>query len=530
MYQSNIYQYLEALKTDKLLICKDDKEAIQIRDVGVFLGFDVFVLPELRVEIGEDLRAYDEDIRAFLTTLGGYYLSCKKKILISPLRTLFVPFPKAELFDTCTLEFSQTLDLSSFKDMLYRWGYHFSDIASVAGEVSFRGDIIDIFPIGSPTPYRISLFDEEIEGIQRYDASTQKRALEELEDMRFSPAFLALSHTQFESLRERCEQSPYDSFVRDIDALGLWHLEALGESALVLFDGVLASNIDEELAEIYTLNKALLPKSDFDLPKIKEGTKYRDLEPSDPNKILSAHKDKKISILAKNESIVRGSALESFENISFVYQEGIINILGADILILSLNKPLKAKRVKKATMILDELKKGDFVVHENYGVGVFKAIEKREILGSTSEFVLIHYQNEDALLIPVSSLEVIDRYVAEGGSLPTLDKLGKATFKKLKSKVKEKLFAIASQIINLSAQRHLKKGIKLKHATEEHSIFMQKAGFIHTQDQAKAIDEMLQDMSSGQMMDRLLSADVGFGKTEVAMNGMYIAVKNATKR
>ena len=179
----------------------------------------------------------------------------------------------------------------------------------------------------------------------------------------------------------------------------------------------------------------------------------------DPNKLLESHKDKKITIIAKNESIVRGSQLDSFDDIEFVYQEGIVNLIGAERLILSLNKPVKRKKVKKATIILDELKPGDYVVHENYGVGIFKGIEKRDVLGATSEFVVMYYQNEDSLLIPVSNLEVIDRYVAEGGALPILDRLGKASFKKLKAKVKEKLFAIASQIINLSAQRHLKIGI-----------------------------------------------------------------------
>ena len=85
---------------------------------------------------------------------------------------------------------------------------------------------------------------------------------------------------------------------------------------------------------------------------------------------------------------------------------------------LSLNKPIKRKRVKKASIILDELKPGDYVVHENYGVGIFRGIEKRDVLGATSEFVVMMYQSEDSLLIPVSNLEVIDRYVAEGGSLP----------------------------------------------------------------------------------------------------------------
>jgi len=526
MYQSNIYEYLEELKEEKLLICNDDKEAVQIRDVAVLLGYDTFVLPDLRVSVGEDLRAYAEDVQALFLQLAHFHKSTKKKVLISPLRTLLIPFPKPEYFASQTIEFGETLKLQELKDTLYQWGYHFTDIAAQRGEVSFRGDIIDIYPIDADKPYRISLFDEEVETIQHYDEGTQKRVSEELEVVTFTPAFLALDTEQHEALKTRCERSSYDTFVKDIDSLGLWHLDDLGQSALEQFSGVWASNLDDELKEVYELTEPLVPRKAFLLPAIPEGSKYRDLEVVNHNKLLESHKDKKITILAKNESIVRGSELSSFENIEFVYQEGIVNLLGSDRLILSLNKPLKRKKVKKASIILDELKPGDYVVHENYGVGIFKGIEKREILGSLSEFVVMHYQNEDALLIPVSSLEVIDRYVAEGGALPVLDRMGKASFKKLKAKVKEKLFAIASQIINLSAQRHLKKGIKLKRHMEEHAIFMSEAGFVHTEDQERAINDMLDDMSSGKMMDRLLSADVGFGKTEVAMNGMFVAVKN----
>jgi len=526
MYQSNIYEYLETLKEVKLLICKDDKEAVQIRDVAVLLEFDTFVLPDLRVSVGEDLRAYDEDIQAFLITLSKFNASQKKKVLISPLRTLLMPFPNPEYFAEKTIEFGDTLHLQALKETLYHWGYHFTDIAAQRGEVSFRGDIIDIYPIDADKPYRVSMFDEEVETIQYYDENTQKRVPDELESLTFTPAFLALDKTQYEALKSRAERSKYDTFVKDIDSLGLWHLDDLGQSALDAFDSIWASDIDDELKEVYELTEPLVPRKSFLLPSIPEGTKYRDLEAVHPNKLLESHKDKKITIIAKNESIVRGSELDSFTNITFVYQDGIVNLLGSDRLILSLNKPIKRKRVKKASIILDELKPGDYVVHENYGVGIFKGIEKREILGSLSEFVVMHYQNEDALLIPVSNLEVIDRYVAEGGVLPILDRMGKASFKKLKAKVKEKLFAIASQIINLSAQRHLKKGIKLKRNMEEHAIFMSEAGFVHTEDQERAINDMLDDMSSGRMMDRLLSADVGFGKTEVAMNGMFIAVKN----
>ncbi len=225
MYQSNSYEYLEKLTEEKLLICKDDKEAFEVRDVAVLLGYDTFVLPDLRVSVGEDLRAYDEDVQALLMTLAKHDASVEKKVLISPLRTLLIPFPKPAYFAQKTIEFGDTLNLSELKDTLYHWGYHFTDIAAQRGEVSFRGDIIDIFPIDAKKPYRISMFDEEVETIQYYDENTQKRVVDELESLTFSPAFLALDKTQHEALKNRAERSSYDTFVKDIDSLGLWHLD-----------------------------------------------------------------------------------------------------------------------------------------------------------------------------------------------------------------------------------------------------------------------------------------------------------------
>jgi len=542
MYQSNIYEYLEMREEAKLLICHNDKEAAQIRDVAVYLGFETYVIPDIRVSPGDDMRPYGSEIKEMLVALHGYHHSSSKKLLVSPLRTLLFPWPKAEYFHSWRWEFGQTLLLEEIKEQLYCWGYHFVDIATERGEVSIRGDIIDIYPIQAEAPYRISLFDEEIESIHHYDAHSQKRLGEELEALEIIPAFLALDAVAYEALKLRVEQSPYDAFVKDIDALGIWHLRELGESAMIQFDAVCATDVTEALDEIYSLSTPLLGRSALPTEQIPPAREWRDLEVLDPNKLLEAHSDKEITVLAKNESIVRGSQLASFENIRFVYQAGILNLLGPSQLILSLNKPYKKKRVKKSSIILDALKPGDFVVHENHGIGIFKGVEKREILGATSEFVVLEYQNEDSLLIPVSNLEVIDRFVAEGGTLPVQDRLGKASFKRLKSKVREKLFAIASQIIALSAKRHLKQGIVLLSSEEAagssearalaaqvavaHQLFMSRAGFVHTEDQLEAIRQMLADMQSGKMMDRLLSADVGFGKTEVAMNGMFVAVKN----
>ena len=588
--QANIYEYLLSTLNAKpstlpkeLILCRDDKEAEQIEAVVRLAGGDPYVLPDLRVTVGEDLRSYGEEIRQLLVELGRYYASedtHAKYCLIAPVRTVRVPWPRREYFATHTIAFADTVDLGLLKDRLYRWGYHFSDLVAQQGEVSIRGDIIDLFPIDAQQPFRVSLFGDEVESIHRFDPSSQKRQGDEVESFTFAPAFLALDKEQYESLKFRCERSPYESFVKDIDALGLWHLEALGEWALDRFGAVLAENMDAELEEIYgdgvseggtgvrpqmfngvatehLRSDPIVPRKAFVLPSVPPATQWRDLEVADPARLIEAHPDKTITIIARNESIVRGSMIALGEReIRYVYQEGIVNLINKTELILSLNKPIKRKKIKKASIILDELHIGDYVVHETHGVGIFRGIERREVLGATSEFVVLTYQGEDTLLIPVSSLETIDRYIAEGGAVPVLDRMGKASFKRLKEKVRDKLFAIASQIINLSAQRHLKKGIALasrEHVARnnlkeregggvftdpegnpldvlaieaEHRRFMASAGFEHTEDQLEAIETMLEELQSGRMMDRLLSADVGFGKTEVAMNGIFVAAKN----
>ncbi len=529
MRQNDIYEYLLNKDTSSnklLLICKNDKEAIKTADTSTLLHYKSFILPDLRLSFGDDLRSFQMEFYELLEALYKYF-SCKdKKLLISPIRTLLFHLPKEKFFSKIELEFASTINLNKLKDRLYHWGYSFVDIVTQKGEVSFRGDIIDIFPLGGYSAYRISLFDEEIESIREFSIDTQKSKKDELERIDIIPAKLALEESEYNSWQKRVNLSKLDTFIKDIDSLGFWYLDNLGENYLNLFNPILLSNINEELEEIYSLDTPLISKDNFNLPIVPYAKEFRELEVINPNAIIKSNSYKKITIIAKNESVIRGSELESFENINIVYKDIIVNLISDKEVIISLNKEAKRKRVKKASIILDELKVGDFVVHENHGVGLFRGVERRVVLGSKREFVLIEYQNEDMLLIPVENLNVIDRYVADSGGLPILDKMGKASFKRLKSKVKEKLFAIASQIINISAQRHLKKGIILKRDLIEHQIFMSNAGFIHTQDQEEAINSMLKDMSSGKMMDRLLSADVGFGKTEVAMNGMFIAWKN----
>ncbi len=529
MIQAKLYEHIKSKKVAKILIVGDDKEAKEAEVVYKYLDKRVFTLPDIRLIVGDDTRSYQEDIAKAFEALYNFNLY-KSSTLIAPFRTLTLMLPKEEYLGRFKLEFGSLVNLDELKDKLYNWGYNFVDVVSAKGEVSFRGDIIDIFPINRDSAVRISLFDNEIEEIREFDISTQKRAKDELDFIEVNSAFLALDKDNYQKLLKSVESSQYSAFVKDIASLGLWHLDDFGINYLKEFESILArESLLQEIEEYYNLNSEFnleITKSSFPIKALKEAKEFKDLEVVNINAFIEANLDKKITILAKNETTIRSSTLPHLEKLNIKYIDGILNIGSLNELILSINKEKKKRRVKKPTLILDEIKVGEYVVHEDYGVGVFKGIEKREVLGRFRDFVAIEYQNEDMLYIPVENLEVIDRYVASSGSLPTLDKLGKASFAKLKSKVKEKLFAIARELMELNAKRLLKEGIKIVIDNNLQNLFLKDAGFTHTNDQLKAIEDILDELSSGRIMDRLLSADVGFGKTEVAMNAIFAVAKN----
>ncbi|HHS91941.1 MAG TPA: transcription-repair coupling factor, partial [Campylobacterales bacterium] len=365
MLQPDVYEYLSSKdiqpKEKRLLVCKNDKEAQETCDTATFLKYQAFKLPDLRVSEGDDLRSFQTEIFELIESLYAYYHCEAKKLLIAPLRTLLLPLPKEAYFKSIEIEFAATLKMQELKEQLYHWGYSFVDIVTQKGEVSFRGDIIDIYPLGRDQAYRLSLFDEEVENIRRFDLDSQKSDKEELESISILPAFLAFEKEEYEALKARVEKSTLDTFVKDIDSLGFWYLNEFAENYLESFEALWVSDLKEELKEIYSLDKPLIHEESFQLKQIAKAAKTRALEVANPNAIIKSNEHKRITIIAKNESIVRGSELNSFENINFVYEDIIVNLISEAEVIISLNKPVKRKKVKKASIILDELKLGDYV-------------------------------------------------------------------------------------------------------------------------------------------------------------------------
>ncbi|MBX7491324.1 transcription-repair coupling factor [Helicobacter turcicus] len=547
MHQSSIYAFLKAhrgefksrFKNGLVILCEDRQSALSCGDVAKFLGFETFVLPDFRAKFGDDLRSYQEELCALFATLRDFYAHKGEKVLFSPLYTLLHSLPNAESLCVLKLKVGDILNLKNFKENLLHFSYEFVDLVELSGEVSIRGDIIDILTPNSEEPYRITLFDEEVESVRHFDSQTQLCSKEPLESLEISPAFLNLDAKTYEALKFAITELPHKQSMLDLggsgDVLGFgfWCLEKIGiaKDFLSEYPFVVSSSTKDLAKEVLSFNEYSAKKLQCVLNgEILDSTQeYQDFNYNfnTLQNFLELHKMKTITILAKSEAQARQAKIPLDAPYNFKFGvDYAVNLLGKEILILSLNTPQRQKKRTKTRILLDELKVGDYVVHSDYGIAIFSGITQTNIFGATRDFITLRYLGEDKLLLPVENLDRIDRYIADGGGIPLLDRLGKGSFAKLKEKVREKLFVIANAIVALAAKRELIDGVVCNVQKEEILIFQNQSGFHYTQDQTQAIEEIFKDISSGRVMDRLLSGDVGFGKTEVAMNAMFVMFLN----
>ncbi len=529
----DIYEFLKNLKNKKrlkevqLLVVNDDKQAQVASDIVSYLGFSPFVLSDFRANFGDDLLSFSEELQDIIKVLNGFYNYKKEnKILISPIRTISYPMPKQRCFNNFEISFTDTINIEELKSKLYNWGYYFVDIVTSEAEVSIRGDIIDISPLGSQTGYRISLFDDEIESIRKFDIEDQKSFKEEIESFTITPAFLALDEATFEQINEEVQTVESDAFIKDIHSLGFWYLNDLGEYLPYNMNSFITQEALEELDEVYLFEEKRLIKDKFlATPQIHRAKDYKEVIPANIKEFISFYEDKKINIISSSEVKVKAFDLElTNSKINYIFEPYILNLVGNDEIIISLNKEIKKRKKKRVKLVLDELQKEDFVVHEKHGIGQYKGIEPVTVMGAKRDFVIVMYAGEDKLLIPVENIDLIDRYVADGNAYAVVDKLGRGSFAKLKEKVKNKLFSIANDIIKIAAVRELVNGIKIDTSKQVLAQFQKDADFEYTTDQKRSVREIFDDLNSGRVMDRLLSGDVGFGKTEVAMNALLAVI------
>ncbi len=532
MIQSSLYGALNKGFDCQILACKDFKESELAKEVISYFkpNTKAILFPEFRAKKNDDLRSFFEEFLQLLGGLREFYQALENKqetIIIAPISALLHPLPKKELLESFKITLLEKYNLKDLKDKLFYYGYEILDLVEVEGEASFRGDIVDIY-IPNSKAYRLSFFDAECESIKELDPTTQMSLKEDLLEIEIPPTLFSLDEPSYRDLKTKVEQSPLNSFSKDLTSFGLWFLGEKAQDLLSVYKSVISPRALEEIQELASLNE--LDYERFKFLKVLENAQgYEDLEihAHALEGFIALHSNRKITLLAPNKTILDNvlGAIDA-SHIQCVIAPFVLNFKTPDGIFISLNSFERKKKRQKSKLALNELNPGEWVVHDDYGVGVFSQLVQHSVLGSKRDFLEIAYLGEDKLLLPVENLHLIARYVAQSDSVPIKDRLGKGSFLKLKAKVKTKLLEIAGKIIELAAERNLILGKKMETHLAELEVFKSHAGFEYTSDQEKAIAEISKDLSSKRVMDRLLSGDVGFGKTEVAMHAIFCAFLN----
>ncbi len=182
----------------------------------------------------------------------------------------------------------------------------------------------------------------------------------------------------------------------------------------------------------------------------------------------------------------------------------------------------KKRRAENFIADVSEIATGDLVVHVDHGIGRYDGLETLNVAGASHDCLRIVYSGDDRLYVPVENVEVLSRYGS--GDMPaSLDRLGGAGWQARKARMRERLKDIADQLIKIAAERSLRPAARIEPPEGLYEEFAARFPYTETDDQARAIEETLDNLASGKAMDRLVCGDVGFGKTEVALRAAYAA-------
>lgn len=247
-----------------------------------------------------------------------------------------------------------------------------------------------------------------------------------------------------------------------------------------------------------------------------------DLNNNDISAYFSEKGDKKIK---------GGEVMSSVGRIESGYE-----IAGAKLVVISESDIFTARELKKKRKTtkyhgdrissFSDVSVGDYVVHQNHGVGIYRGIEKVETDGRLKDYISIEYDKGSKLFIPVEQLDMIGKFSGKEGAKPKLNRLGGTDWEKVRQRVKGHVDDIAKELIDLYAKRQTGQGFVYSPDTVWQSEFEELFPYEETYDQQKAIEETKHDMESEKIMDRLICGDVGFGKTEIAIRAAFKAVQD----
>jgi len=595
------------------------------------------------VRIFEDLKTYNDDALLYLDrelifydvdvsandisskrlSVLDYMLHNDNFMVVTTVSALLSAVVDSNTYKNNIINFKVGEDVAeNIEEKFNVLGYKREEIVEGKGQYCIRGGIIDFFPLNSDIPYRIELFDTEIDTVRSFDPLTQ-RTVDKVDEISVTPASeyiftntekqriidelkdfyeQAIDKTQLAKDIEKFENSgvfpSIDKYIPIIykDYIPTILDYAKADTMFFLFEPFLISNAFDSMAVrigetvsafeekciipsnmggewFCDYNNALLkmekssligmydiltscpdyhPVSNFKLTTKEQITFHGKMDffydcvrryKKDGYSvlILAGTETKAINIAEALDDInIKASYVENIENVTeisgVIVTTGVLNegfeyplVKVAVISDKEIFGSAKHKFRKKTNTNQERIKSftdlnvGDYVVHQNHGIGMFTGIKTMTVEGATTDYLQIKFSGDDSLYVPANQLDVLYKYVGKEGATLKLNKLGGTKWAQTKAKVKSNCADMAQELINLYAGRQKCMGIQYSKQSDMHRSFDATFPFEETDDQLLALEDVYKDMENPVPMDRLLCGDVGYGKTEIALRAAFKA-------
>lgn len=609
----SIAQLAEAQSRPLILITPDvhsaEKYYHELQFFLAHLNVPIYFFPD-RETLPYDHFSPHEDLTSERLHVLSKLPHLQKGIVIAAISTLMHRLPpKSFLSAHCFYwKIKDILDLTTLQKALVEAGYRHVEQVIQHGEFAVRGAIIDIFPMGSHTPFRVELFDNEIDSIRSFDIDTQK-SIEKINAIELLPAHeyplteesIAYFRTQWRArFSGNPAESPVYQQISKAQPIGgiEYYLPLFYDHCANFFDYCPENSVSvsvsvnqsadvfwNEVKTRYTqLNvdntRPLSEPENVFIPvpelfsKLKNFTQikitphthththtffidHRQKNPvihlqnfieTKPGRILicaesTGRREILLELLKKNHIDIHFvDTWQDFLRSDYPLAITIAPI--TDALYLTAEKltlltetqlfgyqAIPTHRAKKRAQDPDsiirslaELQTGAPVVHVDHGIGKYIGLEKIITDHTESEYVTIEYADRDRVYVPIHALHAISRYTGANSDTVPLNKLGTQQWEKTKQKAAKQIRDTAAELLKIYAEREASVGFAFPKPSEDYFTFRHAFPFEETVDQRNAIDAVITDMTKPKCMDRLVCGDVGFGKTEVAMQAAFLAV------
>ncbi len=440
--------------------------------------------------------------------------------------------PLSEPLSHLELKVGGSYDLNELLKELVGLGYEREAKTFQKGEMATRGEVLDIFPIQAETPWRLVFNGDVISQIYNFDPVNGNR-LEEvnsvtvpaLKNKSFAPTlakYLSEHKDEFLVILDHSEdimQSLYEMFVasesedlaaldQTLNSLPIIKIETIAENGHhVNMDfmppPIFASQMDRMITEIDK--------------RVKEGWQV----------ILSTDKQKSLTQILSEAELATASNPALIPYIphlaSYVASLKLLILSDEDIFAMEEATTHKAS-AKQQRVFMADIQRGDYIVHTDHGIGRLIDIQRITLGEVEREYLILEYAKGDKLYVPIDQIDKISKYVSVDGREPVLTRLSSQSWKRAVAKIKKESHKFAKELLDLYAKRALKQGISFNSDEAWEKALADTFGYEETPDQETVIQEILADMTGEKPMDRLLVADVGFGKTEVAIRAAFKAI------